>query len=241
MSDHSRPSGSSSGRSAPRSALGGLARLGEVGEDDRGVGGPRQLTPARLGVAVEALALKGAEQHGRLGARAALVLDRVRQPDQRALGQEVGRRSGRRRRSAAKIDVLGPARRCVARARSPRASTGPRRGRGRPAARAPPPPGVAAVPTGQPLRRREPVARSSHIRSVAGDSRSGAPPPWREPARRGSLTRPADTTVGWGDGAGPLGGLELAGLQQPEADAALGRPERHADRAAISCAVSPRP
>ena len=64
----------------------------------------RELAPARLGVLPEAHALEAREQHRPLGARGALVLDRVAQPDERPLrraGRAGGRAAGgaRRRRS----------------------------------------------------------------------------------------------------------------------------------------------
>ena len=66
------------------------AQLGEVREDDRVGGGAGQIAPALLGLAVEALALEAREQHRALGAGAALVLDRVAEAHERALGQQIG-------------------------------------------------------------------------------------------------------------------------------------------------------
>ena len=104
-SDHSRPSGPERSIGTSIGASARARPLGEVGEHDRHLGRAGQLAPARLGMAVEALALEGAEQQRALGPGAALVLDRVRERDQRALGQQVGDQvgpaapSGRRRSS----------------------------------------------------------------------------------------------------------------------------------------------
>jgi hypothetical protein len=67
--------------------LGGKARTFEVCEDHRQLGRAREVAPAALGLAVEALALERAEQQRPFGARAALVLDRAAERQQLALVQ----------------------------------------------------------------------------------------------------------------------------------------------------------
>ena len=69
----------------------------EVGENHRALGRARELAPPTLGVTIKAFALKAAEQERTLGPRQALVLDRVRHPHHRSLGQELPLERGKAR------------------------------------------------------------------------------------------------------------------------------------------------
>ena len=84
-----------------------LAHRGEVGEHDARVGVARQPRVAVLDRAVVALALEGAEDDRRGGARERLVLDRARDRDQRRACAGAARRPARRRRRSRRRSTGG--------------------------------------------------------------------------------------------------------------------------------------